>query len=143
MCTLVFILACGKKAPEEKALPQPEEQPAEPIPTPEVEEDSVKEMIMEPGKPMPERGAGLEVPRDRAYELQVVASRDYSKVFELKQKLEQLGYDVKITSTQKNGETFYRLRMEGTYTEDEAKKLGEQLKSHVPAVKDYWIAKVK
>jgi len=139
----MLMISCGKEAPEEEALPQPEEQPAEPTITPEGKGDSLEGMVIEPGETITEQRAPWEVPGDRIYELQVVASRDYSKIFELKEKLEQLGYDVKITTTQKNGETFYRLRMEGLYTQSEAEKLGEQLKSQVPAVKDYWIAKVK
>lgn len=138
--TLTLMISCGKEAPEEEALPQPEEQPAEPTITPEEKRDSLEDMT---GEIITEPRAPWEVPGDRIYELQVVASRDYSKIFELKEKLEQLGYDVKITTTQKNGETFYRLRMKGLYTQSEAEKLGEQLKSQVPAVKDYWIAKVK
>lgn len=143
ICAVALVLSCGKQEPEQKALPQPEEQPAEPAPLSEVEEDSAEVMEVEPTGAIPERSVTPERIGDRVYELQLVASREYSKIFELKEKLEQIGYDVKITTTQKNGETFYRLRMEGLYTESEAKKLGDQLKSQVPAVQDYWIAKVK
>jgi len=80
---------------------------------------------------------------EKKYELQLAARKDFSRIEIEKNKLEQNGYDVKITTTKKNGKIFYRLRLAGLFTPSEAKKLGEKLKKRFPSIDEYWVQKVK
>jgi cell division protein FtsN len=124
--------ACGKKKVPEKEVPEavkPE--------TPTVEKAKVapeKEL-----EQVPEEVKGEE----KVFELQVVAVKDYSKINIEKNKLAQYGYNTKITTIEKDGETFYRLRLDGLYTYSEATKLGKKLKDQFPSIHEYWVQKVR
>ena len=94
--------------------------------------------VTEPEKRIKETGKiGIE------YELQLLANTDLSKVEERKQILEELGYKAKITTTEKDGITFYRLRLEATFSLEEGKVIGEALKEQFDFIEGYWLDRVR
>lgn len=97
----------------------------------EIEEIKPEMRIKETGK------IGIE------YELQLLANPDLSKVEEKKQILEELGYKAKITTTEKDGITFYRLRLEATFSLEEGKVIGEALKEQFDFIEGYWLDRVR
>ncbi|MCD6101658.1 MAG: SPOR domain-containing protein [Candidatus Cloacimonetes bacterium] len=123
---------CGKKKVPEKEVAEPTK----------AEEPTVEKAKVTPEKEpeqVPEEVKGEE----KVFELQVVAVKDYSKINIEKNKLAQYGYNTKITTIKKDGETFYRLRLDGLYTYSEATKLGEKLKDQFPSIHEYWVQKVR
>lgn len=124
--------ACGKKKVPEKEVPE----------SVKTEEPTVEKAKITPEKEpeqVPEEVKGEE----KIFELQIVAVKDYSRINIEKNKLAQYGYNTKITTIEKDGETFYRLRLDGLYTYSEATKLGEKLKDQFPSIHEYWVQKVR
>lgn len=93
-------------------------------------EDSTKEMI-------PEEESS------EKYELQILANTDSLKVYEKKKELEAGGYPSKITTITRDGITYYRLRLQGTFSLEKGKQTGEALKQQFEFIRDYWLEKVK
>jgi len=77
------------------------------------------------------------------FELQLVSRKNLSKVEEAKSKIEQYGYKTKVSSVKKDGEIFYRLRLDSTYTKSEAVAMGEKIKEQFPFINSYWIEKIE
>jgi len=80
---------------------------------------------------------------EKVFELQLVAVRDYARIEAEQNKLAHNGYNTLITTTVKDGETFYRLRLDDLYTYADAFALGEKLKEQFFSIHEYWIQKVK
>ncbi len=78
-------------------------------------------------------------PSSGDYDIQILANTKRNLVEEKKNILEKAGYPAKITTTTKNGTTYYRLRLADSYSQSKAKKVGDKLKKDVRFVSDYWI----
>jgi len=145
--------ACGKKKVPEKKVPEtvkPETPTAEKAKVaPEKELEKVPEEAKKETQPapmdigIPTKVGEITPTEEKVFELQVVAVKDYSRINIEKNKLAQYGYNTKITTIKKDGETFYRLRLDGLYTYSEATKLGEKLKDQFPSIHEYWVQKVR
>ncbi|MDO9578064.1 MAG: SPOR domain-containing protein [Candidatus Cloacimonadales bacterium] len=77
----------------------------------------------------------------KIYEIQLLANTKLDAVEKRKKDLENKGYSAKILSIVVKGTTFYRLRLNESFTQTDARDLGEILKKNVSFVKDYWIVK--
>ncbi|MBN2461551.1 MAG: hypothetical protein JXB60_08085 [Candidatus Cloacimonetes bacterium] len=77
------------------------------------------------------------------YELQILADMDINKVNRIRDLLEDQGYKTKITQTVKNGNTYYRLRLQEVFTLNTGQRMGEELKQKFIAVEDYWLEKIR
>ncbi|MEA3476307.1 MAG: tetratricopeptide repeat protein [Candidatus Cloacimonadota bacterium] len=77
------------------------------------------------------------------FELQLISRKNLSKVEEAKNKIEQHGYKTKVSSVKKDGEIFYRLRLDSTYTKSEAVAIGKKIKEQFPFINSYWIEKLE
>lgn len=77
------------------------------------------------------------------YELQILADMDINKVNRIRDLLEDQGYKTKITQTVKNGNTYYRLRLQEVFTLSAGQRMGEELKQKFIAVEDYWLEKIR
>ncbi|MEA2103421.1 MAG: SPOR domain-containing protein [Candidatus Cloacimonadota bacterium] len=140
------LIGCGKK--EEKKIPAKTEkkvvekkEPIEKTPVAKKQEKTPSQ-IAKKKTPIEHKQPKI-VLEEKKYELQLVARKDYSRVEIEKRRLEKYGYNVKISNTKKNGETYYRLRLVGLYTPSQAKKVGDKIKKQFPSIEDYWIQKVK
>lgn len=129
--SISLFTGCAKKKVEEE-VPEPVT----------IEEPTVEKAKVTPEKEPEQVPEEVKV-EEKVFELQVVAVKDYSKINIEKNKLAQYGYNTKITTIEKDGETFYRLRLDGLYTYSEATKLGEKLKKQFPSIHEYWVQKVK
>ena len=144
ICALILSLSiyigCGKKkVDEESSKPVKTEEPtvekAEGLPEKEIEEV--------PEKSKKEIQPEITKSEEKVFELQIVAVKDYLRIDIEKNKLARYGYNTNITTTEKDGETFYRLRLDGLYTHSEAVELGEKLKNQFASIHNYWIQKVR
>jgi len=104
--------ACGKKKVPEKEVAEPTK----------AEEPTVEKAKVTPEKELEQVPEEVKL-EEKIFELQVVAVKDYSRINNEKNKLAQYGYNTKITTIEKDGETFYRLRLDGLYTYSEANSL--------------------
>ena len=77
----------------------------------------------------------------KIYEIQLLANTKIDLVEKRKRDLEKKGYRAKILSVVVKGKTYYRLRLAESYTQSNAKDIGDILKKNVSFVKDYWIVK--
>ena len=146
--SILIFTSCGKKEVE-RELPEQEktEEPAateEPGITPEKETVSEEEIqpevtLKEEEEIQPE----VTLKGKKVFELQIVAIRDYSRIEIEQNKLARYGYNTLITTTLKDGETFYRLRLDDLYTYSEAFAMGEKLKEQFSSIHEYWIQKVR
>ncbi len=75
------------------------------------------------------------------YEIQILANTDLAKVREYKSTLDSNGYPAKITTAVVKGTTFYRLRLEKSYSKTGAANEGKNLVKDINFVKDYWVVK--
>lgn len=103
----------------------------------EVAEETVVTVEKEAEKKSPKQYTGK-----KEYELQLAARRSRDRVEITSEKFKKYGYDTKISLTYKDGKKYYRLRMKGLYTKQEAKDLGEKLKNQFPSIQNYWIQRV-
>lgn len=78
---------------------------------------------------------------EKIYEVQLLANTKLDMVEKRKTDLDNKGYSAKILSAVIKGTTYYRLRLSESYTQTDAKNIGEILKKNVSFVKDYWIVK--
>lgn len=129
--SISLFTGCAKKKVEEE-VPEPVT----------IEEPTVEKAKVTPEKEPEQVPEEVNV-EEKVFELQVVAVKDYSKIDIEKNKLAQYGYNTKITTIEKDGKTFYRLRLDGFYTHSEAVALGEKLKNQFPSINEYWVQKVK
>ena len=151
--SILLFTSCSKKKVE-RELPE-QEKSEEPVTEKEtdttqkeletVAEASEEEVITD--KTVKEEHEGIQpettVKGEKVFELQLVAVRVYSRIEIEQEKLARYGFDTFITTTIKDGETFYRLRLDDIYTYLEAKELGEKLKKQFSSIHEYWIQKVK
>ena len=91
---------------------------------------------VEPVKTTTSTGSG-----EKIYEIQLLANTKLETVEKRKKELDNLGYSAKILSVVVNGTTFYRLRLSDSYSQSDARDIGEILKKNVDFVKDYWVVK--
>jgi len=148
--SILLFTSCGKKKVE-RELPEQEktEEPAateEPGTTPaqetvsdETGEEIQSEVTLKEEEIQPE----TVLKGEKVFELQLVAVRDYARIEAEQNKLAHNGYNTLITTTVKDGETFYRLRLDDLYTYADAFALGEKLKEQFFSIHEYWIQKVK
>ncbi|MCK4695834.1 MAG: SPOR domain-containing protein [Candidatus Cloacimonetes bacterium] len=83
------------------------------------------------------------VPRTKEFEIQIMASGDYSKVEEVKSRLEKIDYKTKILTLTKGNNIIYRLRLRGLYPEEEATALGNKIIKDSPLITEYWLDEIK
>jgi len=137
--SLILLVSCGDKEKEQEVseiekLKQEREK----------EKAKEEEMKQEEKKKMEkEEEPAKQYSGKKEYELQLVARKDRDRVEISHENLKRYGYNSKITTTYKNGEKFYRLRLEGLYSKAEAEDLGEELKKRFPGIKNYWIQKIQ
>ena len=79
----------------------------------------------------------------KEFEIQIMASGDYSKVEEVKSRLEKIGYKTKILTLTKGSNIIHRLRLRGLYPEKEATTLGNKIIKDSPLVTTYWLDEIK
>jgi len=136
---LVIISGCGKKA-EKQAEPLVEQntreiEEVEVTPEP-VEEEVVEEVLKPEVKPEKPVDTGAKV-----FSVQVLSLTELYSV-ELQQELMlKKGVRTEISEFVQDGETYYRLRLEGRYSRHGAEDIGEQLKRDFWGITDYWIVK--
>lgn len=94
--------------------------------------NKVKEIVNEPAKTI------KHTPNDE-YEIQLLASTKKNFVENRKSILEKAGYNAKVVTTTKNGQTYYRLRLVDSYLESIAKEVGDKLKIEIEFISDYWL----
>ena len=141
---LVIISGCGKKA-EKQAEPLVEQNTREIEEvevTPEPVEEEVVEEVLKPEVLKPE--VKPEKPVDtgaKVFSVQILSLTELYSV-ELQQKLMlKKGVRTEISEFVQDGETYYRLRLEGRYSRHGAEDIGEQLKRDFWGITDYWIVK--
>jgi cell division protein FtsN len=140
------LIGCGKK--DTKKIPVKTEKESVQSKKREAPKTTEVKPQKKPASQMSEKKKPIEhkqpkiVIEEKKYELQLVARKDYTRVEIEKKRLEKYGYNVKISTTKKNGETYYRLRLLGLYTPSQAKKVGDEIKKQFPSIEDYWIQKV-
>ncbi|MDP8322627.1 MAG: hypothetical protein RAO94_09785 [Candidatus Stygibacter australis] len=137
---LVVVSSCGKKAEEEpKSLVEEKSTEIEKeetvIPEPEqpavVEE--VKKKEVKPEKPV-DTGA-------KVFEVQVLSLTDRYSVELQQEAMLKKGVRTYISEYIKDGEKYYRLRLEGKYSRHGAEEIGEKVKRDFWGIIDYWIVK--
>ena len=79
----------------------------------------------------------------KEYEVQLLSLTDHGRSLALQKILQDNGYETEITETYKNGQLFYRVRLKGKFSKQQATDLGEEVKSKFSAINSYWIQKVK
>lgn len=83
------------------------------------------------------------ITQENLYEIQIMASRNRSKLQKEQEKLYEFGYLTSISKTYHKGELFYRLRLQDQFVYSDAKIVGEILKEEFDAIKNVWIQKIK
>ena len=78
---------------------------------------------------------------NKDYEIQILANTDLAKVREYKRILDRNGYPAKITTAVVKGTTYYRLRLEKSYSKTGAADVGKNLVKKINFIKDYWVVK--
>ncbi len=79
----------------------------------------------------------------KQFEIQLLASANYSKVEQIKINLEKLGYKTKILTITQGTKIIYRLRMRGLYSEPKALALGDKLIKDSRDVKEFWLDEIR
>ena len=77
------------------------------------------------------------------FRIQLLANTDKKSIEAKQDVLKNYGYDTIISSTERDGVTFYRLRLDGSYTEQAGKQLGNKIKSEFSFIEGFWLDKVK
>jgi cell division septation protein DedD len=78
----------------------------------------------------------IKLEEGKQFEIQLLASANYSKVEQIKVNLEKLGYKTKILTVTRGTKIIYRLRMRGLYSEPKALAMGDKLIKDSPDVKE-------
>lgn len=73
------------------------------------------------------------------YSVQLVSLPDMSRVKLQQEIMAKEGVKTNISQFNKAGTTYYRLRLDGTYTKGRAEKLGKEMKEKFWSITDYWI----
>ncbi|MBL7149999.1 MAG: SPOR domain-containing protein [Candidatus Cloacimonetes bacterium] len=90
-----------------------------------------------------EEVTAIKLEEGKQFEIQLLASANYSKVEQIKVNLEKLGFKTKILTITSDTKIIYRLRMRGLYSEPEALALGDKLIKDSPDVKEFWLDEIK
>lgn len=80
----------------------------------------------------PDNGAAI-------YKVQVLALPNRENVLLQQELMQKKGIPTEISSTLKDGDTWWRLRLSGKYTKKEAEIIGEGIKKDFTSIKSYWI----
>ncbi len=137
---LIIVFGCGKKkevAPKSLIESKTEEIAKQEVqPEPEVVEPQkvVKQEEVKPLKPV---STGAKV-----YKVQVLSLTDRYAVELQKEMMAKKGVKTEISEFNKDGVIYYRLRLEGKYSRQEADELGARLKNDFWGITDCWIVKV-
>ncbi len=76
------------------------------------------------------------------YEIQIMANTELEKIETTKQFLESEGYKLKVIEFNKDGTTYYRLRLVDPYSKAEADLVGSKLKKNYKFINSYWLDKI-
>jgi len=142
---LVVVSSCGKKPKkepkslvekkstemkkEETVIPEPEQ----PAVVEELKKKELKKKEVKPEKPV-DTGA-------KVFEVQVLSlTNRYAAELQHEEMLKK-GVRTDISEYIKDGETYYRLRLEGKYSRHGAEEIGEKVKRNFWGITDYWIVK--
>jgi len=79
---------------------------------------------------------------NKKYVVQLSCIKDKARLELEQQNLSTNGYETNISQRNNNGTTYYRLRLNGKFTETEATKLGEELKNKFLNITDYIVLRV-
>ncbi len=90
-----------------------------------------------------EKVTAIKLEEGKQFEIQLMASADYSKIEQIKVNLEKLGFKTKILTITSGTTIIYRLRMRGLYSESEAFALGDKLIKKSPDLKEFWLDEIK
>jgi len=85
----------------------------------------------------------IKLEEGKQFEIQLLASADYSRVEQIKINLEKLGYKTKILTITRGTKIIYRLRIRGLYSESKALALGDKLIKDSRDVKEFWLDEIK
>ncbi|MDP8220603.1 MAG: hypothetical protein P9X26_04610 [Candidatus Stygibacter frigidus] len=136
---LVVVSSCGKKSEKEtKSLVDQESteiEKQEVTPAPEPEAPAMVEEV-EPVKPAKPVDTG-----DKVFAVQVLSLTDRFAVELQQETMLKKGVKTTISEFVKDGETYYRLRLEGKYSRHGAEEAGENAKRDFWGITDYWIVK--
>jgi len=92
--------------------------------------------------PKPPTPPTPQTPPDRGdYTVQFMALKDRTRVEEVRRILTASAYFAEIHEVEINGETMYRLRLAGSYSQAYAKQLAEKIKKEIAEIDDYWVTR--
>lgn len=98
-----------------------------------------KEIKPEIKKPKPKAETPI---KQNLYRVQLLANTN-KKAIEIKRDiLKSNGYETIVSTTVRDGVTFYRLRLDGKYTEKDAKEMGEKVKAQFDFIDGFWLDKI-
>lgn len=151
----LLILGCGKKKESKKApdlnTETTQESYVDTTYTPDEETSTEDESIQdETNESKPEVKEYKFIPKGTEdfkakgkYAVQIISLTDYDKILKIKRTLSEYGYETELSTIDKNGKTFYRLRLKEKYTKEAAKEAGEEIKNRFKFITGYWIQKTK
>lgn len=79
---------------------------------------------------------------NRKYVVQLSSIKDKARLELEQQNLSKYGYETNISQRNNHGTTYYRLRLNGKFTETEATKLGDEIKNKFLNITDYIVLRV-
>ena len=80
-------------------------------------------------------------PEHGEYTAQLLSLKDKNKIDEIRKKLNSSAYYTEIQETEINGETWYRLRLAGSFSKPYAEYLAKKIQSEFKEITDYWVTK--
>jgi len=76
------------------------------------------------------------------YVVQLSCVKDKSFLDNSIKKLEELGYHSKVSRRESGGCVYFRLRLDGVFSQKKAKEMGERVKDQILDITDYLVLKV-
>lgn len=76
------------------------------------------------------------------YRVQLLANTNEKAINNRRDILKKSGYKVVVTNIEKDGTTFYRLRLADAYSEHDGKKIGNRVKSEFDFISGFWLVKI-
>ncbi len=131
---------------EEANGEEPDSAPIEVVEATKEPEVKKPETKVEPTKPKAkEAPPTFDKPKTESkgpkYVIQLLANTNKKSIEAKKKILDSNGYKTVISSIKRDGTTFYRLRVDGTFSEQEGKQLGNKIKSEFSFIEGFWLAK--
>ena len=80
-------------------------------------------------------------PEHGAFTVQFMALRDRRRIDEVRRILNGAAYFTEVVTVEVNGETFYRLRLVGSFSRNYAIYMGEKIKSEIAEISEYWVTR--